>query len=503
MNQNRNQNGSQSQSRNANAAASATYGHRASRRKQGPAKVVAIMLGCLVGLLVVVYLGVGIYFNGRFMPNSTAGSLNLSLMTASDAEKAISDATADYALSLSGQGLDVKLTSADLGLDADASAIVDAMLSDMNPWLWPFQIGAQHDESAALAEGANGTGLADAVSAAVSKFNASATQPVNAAISYDSASASFVVLPESVGTALDANAVTQVAAKALSTLSKQAKITADQLAQPAVFSTDARLKAAAESANTMAGTNLTLTMNGTQVGAIDAKTIAPWITSDAEANATLDDAQLSAWVDTVVADCTTVGTKRTYTRPDGKSCSVSGGIYGWEVDRDALLSAVRSAVSAGSTQALEVPTTTHGDAFTGVGSQDWSARYLDIDLSEQHARFYDASGALVWESDVITGIPDGEHDTPEGVYWMNRKESPSTLKGYSGDTQTYETVVQYWMPFVGGAIGLHDADWQTSGFGGTLYKDGLGSHGCVNLPPEKAAELYALVEGGDAVVCHW
>ena len=30
-----------------------------------------------------------------------------------------------------------------------------------------------------------------------------------------------------------------------------------------------------------------------------------------------------------------------------------------------------------------------------------------------------------------------------------------------------------------------------------MYKDGYGSHGCVNLPPAKAKELYSLIHSGD------
>ncbi len=480
----------------------ATYGYHAEHSKLNPAKGIGIMLGCVLALALIVYVGVSLYFTGRFMPNSTAGSLNLSLMSAADAEQAVSDAMDGYTLSLSGEGLDFDLTAADLGINANASNIVSEMLDNQNPWLWPFQLVTQHDESAKLAANADGTSLLDSVQAAVENFNATATPATNASISYDKGTKKFVVLPESVGTALDANAVAKVATQALSTFSTQAKITADQLAQPTVLSTDERLNTAMESANTMISSNLTFMMGGKQVATLDADTIAPWITSDADANATIDDAQMSAWVDKLASDCTTVGTQRTYTRPDGKVFSVSGGVYGWKVDQDALLSLVKEAVAAGSVETVDVPTTTHGDAFNGAGAQDWGTRYLDIDLTEQHARFYDESGNLVWESDIISGIPDGEHETPNGVYWMNQPESPSTLKGYSGNSQIYETVVQYWMPFVGGAIGLHDADWQTSGFGGTKYKDGYGSHGCVNLPTDKAAELYALIKGGDAVVCH-
>ena len=57
--------------------------------------------------------------------------------------------------------------------------------------------------------------------------------------------------------------------------------------------------------------------------------------------------------------------------------------------------------------------------------------------------------------------------------------------------------MKFWMP-VKGAIGLHDADWRSE-FGGDIYKTD-GSHGCVNLPPEVAKELYDSVEIGTPVV---
>ena len=58
------------------------------------------------------------------------------------------------------------------------------------------------------------------------------------------------------------------------------------------------------------------------------------------------------------------------------------------------------------------------------------------------------------------------------------------------------------MPFIGNVYALHDAPWQPD-FGGTMYRDGYGSHGCVNLPPSKAAELYNIVDVGTVVVVHW
>ena len=56
------------------------------------------------------------------------------------------------------------------------------------------------------------------------------------------------------------------------------------------------------------------------------------------------------------------------------------------------------------------------------------------------------------------------------------------------------------MAFNGG-IGFHDATWQSS-FGGSRYKS-HGSHGCINMPKQKAKEMYDLISDGTPVICHY
>ena len=56
------------------------------------------------------------------------------------------------------------------------------------------------------------------------------------------------------------------------------------------------------------------------------------------------------------------------------------------------------------------------------------------------------------------------------------------------------------MPFLGASYGLHDANWR-SNFGGDIYKYG-GSHGCVNLPPNRTPDLYNMISVGTIVVIH-
>ena len=70
---------------------------------------------------------------------------------------------------------------------------------------------------------------------------------------------------------------------------------------------------------------------------------------------------------------------------------------------------------------------------------------------------------------------------------------------------TYISYVDYWMPFVGNLVAFHDASWRSS-FGDDIYKSN-GSHGCVNLPADKANQplqlkLYHIIKVGDVVVVH-
>lgn len=119
--------------------------------------------------------------------------------------------------------------------------------------------------------------------------------------------------------------------------------------------------------------------------------------------------------------------------------------------------------------------------------------YVEVSLDAQHM-WYIVDGDVYLESDCVTGNY-GTADTPEGFHEVNDKASPCVL-----EAEDYRTVVQYWMPFIGGGWGLHDASWRSS-FGGSIYK-GDGSHGCVNLPYDVAEKLYHHIEIGTPVIVY-
>ncbi len=468
-------------------------------------KVAGIACGIVAACLMVVY-GVGVsFFGGHLYPNTTISGYDVSMKTPDDVGLMLNNTMEDYAFTISGQGLEMTLRAKESGVGLNGEEIAQGMMESINPWEWPYQVFQPHDETARLQTKVDTEQLLAKITEGVDEFNQESIAPINATISYNAADQEFSIKSEVYGTALDAGRVTQQVSDALvDNMPSRIHITEDALMIPAVVSTDPQLIDAQSQANAMAKANPEVWMGDSLLCNLEPNTVGPWIGVNDDLTFTLDENGIHDWANNIKGTYDSIGSERTYTRPDGKVVTISGGDYGWNIDSEGLFTAVRDSVLAANTEPLSVPTFSKARAIGGNGQKDWGNRYVDVDLSSQYARFYDDNGNIIWESGIISGMPTSERATPTGVWDLNDKGRNVKLIGYKPNGEKdYETPVAWWMPFKGNSVGFHDADWQpSSGFGTDYYTYG-GSHGCVNLPPSKAQELYGVIQVGDVVVTHW
>ncbi|MGN0435606.1 MAG: L,D-transpeptidase, partial [Wujia sp.] len=121
-------------------------------------------------------------------------------------------------------------------------------------------------------------------------------------------------------------------------------------------------------------------------------------------------------------------------------------------------------------------------------------QYVEVNLTRQHV-YLISDGEVIFDTPCVTGNVPSYQSTPSGIYKFNYKKMDVTLRG-----QTYESYVNYWMPFYGN-FGLHDATWRDE-FGDEIYLTS-GSHGCVNLPIDAAERIYDFVNPGMTIVLYW
>ncbi len=491
--------------RAARAAQAEAEGARRARR----ARAVAIGCGALA-LLVAYAIGCASH-TGRFWPNTTIGSVDVSGMTADEARLAMQRLSVERTVAVEGPGVSFTLTSSNAGLSLNVDAAVSEALSRVAPWQWPLQALLRHDETRVLSTSYDTEKLRSAVAAALEPYNATAADPVDASVYYDEASAGFKVDPGSQGTKYDVDRVVSTIVAAVGAEQDTASIGEAERVPQAATADDPLLASACAQANSFLECSLRLAVDGTDVAAVNGAVVKDWVYFPGDGTAAVDESLVAAWVDGLEEALDTVGATRTYTRkgdartPEDKVVTVTGGTYGWVSDGAALERLVVDAVTAGYVGRQEVPFSQTAERYN-PGGADWGDRYVDVDLTEQHARFYDERGEVVMECDIISGSTAYEgRATPEGVYYITNKLMNQTLVGLD-DPQTgeplYETPVTYWMPFIRNIVGLHDAWWQDE-FGGTLYQTDAGSHGCINLPVAVAEWAYSYLELGDVVITHY
>ena len=223
---------------------------------------------------------------------------------------------------------------------------------------------------------------------------------------------------------------------------------------------------------------------------LDGTTFNDWITVGDDYSININPDKITEYVDDVSIEYNTVGKERTFKTTGGSEITVSGGNYGWIVNKKKEADEIRSNITSGEAVEREP---IYSQKAASHGASDVANTYVEVSIGGQHMWYY-KNGELLVSSDVVTGNPYNGHGTPGGVYKVAYKARNVVLKG-----QGYASPVSYWMPFNGG-IGLHDATWRGA-FGGGIYRGG-GSHGCVNLPYSVAQKLFGVISEGDPVVVY-
>ena len=229
---------------------------------------------------------------------------------------------------------------------------------------------------------------------------------------------------------------------------------------------------------------------------LSGETMASWITGSSNGQVTLDQEKVAAFVANLAATYDTAGKTRTFTGVTGAEYQLTGP-YGWKIDQTAETDNLVLMAQTGINQEREVQFSQQAASHSAA---DWGNTYAEVDFGAQHVYMYE-NGALTWDAPCVTGNVSKNYTTPEGIYSLTYKQTDRVLRGTkrADGTYEYESHVDYWMPFNGG-IGFHDASWRSK-FGGTIYQYS-GSHGCINLPVDKAKLLYEKVYKGMPVLCH-
>lgn len=434
----------------------------------------------------------------KFVSGTVVGGINLSGQTVETAKSYIEGFYSDnFKLKLVGKnGVTEELTGADIGLKIQAPGNLADILGQQQSA--DLQTGPNITHSYDADGEMRVTYSEDALRAKLSElsFVKNGVKTQNASITPYQQGTEFRVIEEVYGTSVDMEKLTQAVKEALTYQSRQIDLETQGI-YDVVTVTAASLQPLCEKMNQIKDMQINYRF-GDQTETLSGGEIVGWITGTEGSEIGVDREKAAAYVASLAAKHDTAGGVQTWKSASGRDASIQTS-YGWKIDQAAETDALIGMIRTATTQDREPAWAKKGNQW---GMPQWGGTFVEVDLTNQHVYFYQDM-QCVWDAPTVTGLKtDPDRVTPPGVFAIYSKERNRVLRGRK-DPKTgkpsYESPVSYWMPFNGG-IGLHDANWRDK-FGGTIYTY-AGSHGCINLPVDKAPALYDLVSVGTPVVVY-
>ena len=466
-------------------------------RRHRRRKKAGIIAASVLGALILIYLGFALYFNSHFMFFTEINGQDFSMKSVGQVEEYMKKQVADYVLTLEeSDGGTETVKGSDISLEYVQGRELKELVNKQNNLFWieslwkhpeiTAEVGVKYDENALK-------GIIE---------NLNCLKPESQTASVDAhpefKDTEFVIVPEVIGTQIDTEKFNEAVAAAINGFASTVNLSdAGCYIKPRFVSDSKEVIAAKDAMNSYLGASVTYDFSpSTEV--VDASVISQWVKVDGDMNVTFDEEAVKAYIQTLADKYNTKGKTRTFTTAGGNSVTVEGGSYGWRIDQEAEYNALTANIKNGETVTREPE---YSSRAASHDANDFGNTYAEVDLTNQQMYFIQ-NGQVVLQSAIVTGNPNKGHATPQGTYSLAYKALDQVLRGKKlpDGTYEYESPVKFWMPFNGG-IGFHDATWQPT-FGGGRYQTN-GSHGCVNMPYDKASQLYDLISAGTPVILHY
>lgn len=449
---------------------------------------------------------VAYYFSEHFYNGSKINGMDCSYKTVPEVKAEIVDKINEYLLNVKElNGKEEKITAAQINLQYIDDNKVDQLMEDQRPLLWMLSFGNSNSFEMA-ANTSYDKGLIDDILKGLECFDEELVIPPQDAYIQEN-EVSFEIIPEVVGNKLKYEEVKTLVNDAIDTGKTEVNLV-DQgcYEKPETYQDNEALIVQRDSLNSLAATSITYDFGAERTEVINWAIIKTWVPKDEEGNYAMHDDGTYAVNEELVRECIaglaekydTYGKPRDFETYDGDSVTLTQGKYGWLVAQEQMADDLFDGII---NNRVETKDASYSQTAKSHSNSDVGGTYVEISISEQRMWCY-KDGTLEVDTPVVTGNTSKGWDTPRGGVWtIFWKVSPYTLKGevQADGKREYEAPVTYWLPFNGG-VGIHDLPGRDE-FGGEIYKNN-GSHGCVNTPFDKAAQIYSIVNVGTPVVVY-
>lgn len=462
---------------------------RRKRKARVLRRSLSLAFGIILFLIIGIYVFFTVYFRSHFFYQTSIEDISVGGMTAQETIDELRLKVKEYLLVMYDRdGNRYQIPGVEFGYDYQPLGEEEKLIDEQSSFLWPVRITKEKKLQINTSITYDEELLREKVMSLDCLKEGQMRKPQNAFIQMTEEG--YELVPEDRGTYLIPDRVFARVKAAVDAGESEFTFTDDLYEKPEVTSDDPVLSECMAKIQSFFGAEITYDM-GEDKEVVDKSVISSWITVDENYNVSFDESKAAAYVQSLASKYNTYGDEREFLTAKGDTITIGGGDYGWVIDKEAEREQLIQEVKNGEIRTREP---VYSQTAVSRNKNDIGNTYVEVDYTNQHLWYFE-EGVLKLESDFVSGNISRGNGSPDGVFKVVYKKSPAVLKG-----EDYESDVTYFIPFAYN-VGFHDASWRGK-FGGTIYKTS-GSHGCVNMPEEKAAKLYEMVEVNTPVIAYY
>jgi len=347
-------------------------------------------IGVLLGVLLVIYFGLSIYFTKHFYFGSNINGINVTGKTVEEVEKQMKANVNEYTLNLKEPGgKNEQIKATDIGLNYDSEGQVQGLKDNQNPFGWVIALFNTKNSEMTNKVSYDKKLLIECLDKSSFLTSGDVTESKNPSIKYTDKG--YVIVNEVEGTKVNKDMLyTQ-----LETEIVKGKTTTDLdvincFAKPQYTSNSPEIIEAKNILNKYVNSKITYTF-GNRKEVLDGSTINKWLKVSEDFKVTLDEAKSQKYLNELSTTYSTVEKTHDFVTTAGKSIQVKGGDYGWKINVTKEIQALIKTIKEGQTIAKEPAYT---QTALSHDKNDIGKTYVEVDMSRQHLWFY-KNGSLV------------------------------------------------------------------------------------------------------------
>lgn len=457
---------------------------------KGMNKKVLIGVSTILVTLLIVYLGMGIFFIKHFYYNTTINGKEVGGKTVSEVEAMLQDEAKSYRIVLKGRkDKSETILGAEIGYTYEIGDQVTQLKKKQKAFGWVTRVWMEKDLVLTL-EPTYDEALFKACFTDLECFLPSnGIAPKDATVVFRGNT--YVIQEGDKGSKVREDALYKALEEALLEQASTINLEDKDCYEVAKYTLESKeLIAKRDALNEYVDTRVIYRF-GDRTEVLDGEEIRDWVEIDENNEVTLDKDAVKEYVKQLAITYNTLYSTREFKTSVGNTVTVVGGDYGWRIDKEKESQVLIEILEEGGQKISREPE--YEQEAWCRDTYDIGDTYVEINLTSQYLWLY-KNGELITEGSIVSGTGSNSYATPEGTYRIDYKQTNAILRGPG-----YVTPVSFWMPFNSG-IGIHDAIWRDS-FGGSIYVYN-GSHGCINAPYELAQTIFSEVEAGMPVICY-